>query len=74
LSRDAIIACINHSKKGKERKQLLTFCTDPKSWNDIKNCGIKGDIFSMLRELKICGALTSESGQYCATELALSLL
>ena len=74
MTREKIMACINHSKKGEGRKSVLAFCKEPRSWNDIKNSGIKGDMFSILRELKICGALTSENGQYLATELALGIL
>lgn len=74
MTREKIMACINHSKKGEERKSVLTFCKEPRSWNDIKNSGIKGDMFSNLRELKMAGALTSENGKYLATELALSIL
>ncbi len=74
MTREKIMACINLSKKGEGRKRVLAFCKEPRSWNDIKNSGIKGDMFSILRELTICGALTSENGKYFATELALGIL
>jgi hypothetical protein len=74
LTREEIISCVNHPKKGEGRKQVLAFCKESRSWNDIKNSGIKGDMFSIIRELKIAGALTSENGKYLATELALGVL
>ncbi len=48
-------------------KMLLTFCVEPKAWNDIAKLKMKkGKMFQIMKDLKIIKALAFADGKYYA--------
>jgi hypothetical protein len=70
---ESIKSCLNN-KNGEKNRQLLMFCKEPKTYNEITKSGIKGDLFSAIAELKKCGAIAFSDGKYFATKEGLEAL
>lgn len=48
-------------------KKILSFCQEPKSWNEIRKVKVKqSKLFQILKDLKIVKALEFADGKYYA--------
>ena len=74
MTREAIDECLKHHKNGESNIKLLTFCREPKTYNEIQNARIKGDVFKRLVELKVSSAIAFADGKYFSTEQGLDAL
>ena len=74
MTREAIDECLKHHKNGESCIKLLAFCREPKTYSQIKNVRIRGDLFKRLVELKVSGAISFADGKYFSTEQGLDVL
>ena len=74
MTREAIDECLKHHKNGENNIKFLTFCREPKTYSEVKNTRIKGDLFKRLVELKLNGALAFVDGKYFSTKQGLDAL
>jgi len=59
------------SKNKENNTKLLNFCAEPKTFEEMKKAGIKGNLFETLADLKRADALSFADGKYFASTLAL---
>lgn len=55
-------------------RKLLTFCGEPKKFDQMQKSGIKGDLFKVLVDLKNAEGIAFVNGNYIATPLAIEVL
>lgn len=54
-----------------EYKTLLSFCVEPKKWNEIQKLKVKrGKLFQILKDLKTVKALDFADGKYFTAAFA----
>jgi len=52
-------------------KKILTYCVEPKQWNDIAKLNIKqSKVFQILKDLKTIKALEFSDGKYLTASYA----
>ena len=73
MTREDILQCLNTSKNRESNRKLLTFCAVPKTFEEMKKAGIKGNLFESLADLKKADALSFADGKYFASRLALEI-
>ena len=71
MSKEDIVQCLTASKNRENNKKLLNFCAEPKTFEEMKKAGIKGNLFESLADLKRADALSFADGKYFASPLAL---
>ena len=56
-------------------KQLLSFCLEPKGYNEIRKLKVKqSKLFQMLKDLKVMKALEFADGKYYAADFVKEFL
>jgi hypothetical protein len=73
LSKEDILNCLNAAKNKDGNRKLLTFCAVPRTFDEMKKAGIKGNLFEALTDLKKADALQFADGKYFASPLALEI-
>ena len=61
--------------ENEDYRKLLTFCLEPKAWNEIRKMKIKqSKLFQILKDLKMAKALEFADGKYYAAAFTKELL
>jgi hypothetical protein len=76
MTREDIKECLNHPKKGENNKKLLSFCREPKAFDEMKNSRVlpSEKLFDSIVDLKKIGALNFSEGKYFSTKEGLEVL
>jgi len=74
LTREEILQLLTDKKNGEMNRKLLTFCREPKNFDQMERSGIKGDKFKILVNLKNAEGIAFVDGNYIATPLAIEVL
>jgi len=71
MAYDKEIADLQNYLKDADYKVLLTFCLEPKSWDEIRKMKIKQNkLFQILKDLKMSKALEFADGKYFAAQFS----
>ncbi len=74
MSIEDIKECLTHPKKGKDRRTLLSFCNEAKTYAEMGRCKVRCILIEPIADLKKIGALVFADGKYGATKEALDVL
>ena len=73
LTKEDILKCLNASKNQENNRKLLAFCSVPRTFDEMKKAGIKGNLFDSLADLKRADALSFADGKYFASPMAIEI-
>lgn len=61
--------------KDSDYKMVLSFCIEPKAWDDIRKLKIKqSKLFQMMKDLKVAKGLEFNNGKYFTASFAKEML
>lgn len=61
--------------KDEDYRSVLTFCLEPKPWDEIRKLKVKqSKLFQIMKDLKVATALEFANGKYCTTGFAKDIL
>ena len=73
MSEQDILKCLNAARNKEGNRKLLAFCAVPRTFDEMKKAGVKGNLFEALADLKKADALQFADGKYFASPLAIEL-
>ena len=69
MANEKEISDLQNYLKDEDYKVLLTFCMEPKSWDEIRKMKIKqSKLFQILKDLKTSKAIEFSEGKYFAAQ------
>ena len=75
MTNEKAIAELQKYLQDEDYKGILSFCVEPKAWNEIRKLKVKqSKLFQILKDLKVVKALDFANGKYYTTSFAKELL
>lgn len=75
MSKEEVIKYLTDKKSNGDSKIILEFCKEPKTSSDLmQKCKTKKEMFSIIVDLKVKGAVAFENGKYATTKLGLDII